>query len=148
MRAYLVELLLALALGSQMVLGGAVPFFLDMYNNPTCMGPKAGTMVSPGLPAINKCIPTGSNAAAFVKGVPTTIASIRVNCPANTFSFGVSTTCSAKRFRLRDLCLANGPISYKVRCLPDVCRASAKMSEDKCNARIARCATYGYSMKW
>jgi hypothetical protein len=149
MHAYLAVLLLALASASQLVLGDNVPFFYDIYNNANCKGPKAGTMISGGLPAVNTCIDTGTHVPSLVKGVPVSFVSIRINCPANTFSFGLSTSCNAQRFRLKDLCISGGPnASYKLRCIPDVCKPSMKQSENKCKARIARCAHYGYSLKW
>jgi hypothetical protein len=144
------ELLLALALASQLVVGiSYVPFFFDEYDNADCNGPKVGTIIRAGLRHVNKCIRTLSDVPAKVKGVPTSISSIRINCPSNTFSFGLmSSTCDTKRYRLKDLCLFDGSAGFKLRCIPDVCKASPNLSEYKCNARIARCAGYGYTMKW
>jgi hypothetical protein len=140
---------MALALASPLVLGDLVPFFYDVYNNPNCNGAKSYTLISAGVPAINTCIDTGTHVPTRVNGVPTSIASIRINCPANTFSYGLSSTCNARRLPLKELCLMEGPnASVKMRCIPDICKASSSMSQNKCKSRMAQCAHYGYTLKW
>jgi hypothetical protein len=148
MHTYLVACVLALALATLQVLGETViPYFLDFYSNTDCLGPIVSTTVAPELPAIYTCLNVGTSPAK-IKGVPTIIGSILVNCPANTFTYGVGTICDTQRFRLKDLCVLYGTQGFKLRCVPDVCRASTKLTEKKCNARIARCAKYGYLMRW
>jgi hypothetical protein len=149
MRSSVLLLLLALTWASTQVFGGPNVAILEGFPTPDCSGP-------PNLPAhaadsslVNTCMAFAPSQLYMNGHLIPGVQSWGLQCPADTFTYGLGSECNSTALPASGLCAGYTlGFSFKIRCLPDICKPDPGAQKNLCDTRAASCTEWGYPMKW
>jgi hypothetical protein len=133
--------LFASVLASLVSAGPPAEAQIATYNTSDCTGPVASTLTIP--------IPIGCNLWStpfLVNGQPSSGQYAQINCPGNSFSYGVSacdTTVATSA-----VCIVIPTMSYKYSCGGGACKPESTINKQRCDYRATQCAAINIPMKW